>query len=222
MTAPWTQTYMGGKWDLLAPTPKMVDWTEVSFVLSRIHRFGGHTLFPLSVARHSLHVEHYVRKAKGNTRARLYALLHDAHEFVLGDMPTPVQQALTLLSRSYNERLGQPLAVDFKAVLTDLKARTDRAIFTAAGLNAADVHNYRALVHEADLSALMAERQDFMSEPPAPWDAPLESIKFKPLPTLDPSVPVRVRFRKLLDALRADVRKQNKAEGIVPGDGWEF
>lgn len=222
MTSPWTQTLTGQKWDLLAPTPKMVDWSEIAHVLARVPRFAGHTHSALSVARHSLHVEHFVKEAGGNVRARLFAILHDAHEFVLGDMSTPVQQALTLLMRSYNERLGQPLAVDFKTVLADLKARTDRAIFTAAGLNAADVHNYRAMVHDADLTALMSERHMFMEDPPEPWDAALEARAIHPLPSHTPGVAVSVAFLAKITSLRNQVRAQNKAEGIIPGDGWEF
>ena len=164
MTAPWTQTVQGGKWDLLTPLTNTVRWQEVGHALSNIARFNGHTKQFYSVAEHCCVVETIVSRQTQDPRARLLALLHDAHEFVLGDMPTPVQHALARIQPGFTE------------ALQDLKARTDEAIFAAAGLTYTDVSEHSKIVRAADAAALMAERAALMAPSPEPWAAHLEAI----------------------------------------------
>lgn len=171
---PWVLMANGKPWDLLNPTADMVDLTAIAFVLGRIPRFGGHTPRGfVSVAQHSVHVSYLVSALLGmkttpqHHRAVLYGLLHDAHEFVLGDMVTPVSQAVVALA-----------GPDFKPAWAELKARTDRAIFKAAGLPAYMGKGRRALVKQADQIALVLEAQAYMPADPKgnAWGMPTDKI----------------------------------------------
>ena len=73
----------------------------------------------------------------GSPRLAALFILHDAHEWVLGDMITPVVQALSMrvaavASWNYGEAPREDL---FRTALRDLKKRTDAAIFAAAGID---------------------------------------------------------------------------------------
>ena len=68
--------------------PFSVDRTELAASLGRITRYAGS--YPISVLHHSLAVAELVAQRNGSLSAYLYALLHDAHEAIVGDVPTPV------------------------------------------------------------------------------------------------------------------------------------
>lgn len=87
---PWIPTRDGKAIDLTAPDPKSIDPETLAVVLSRICRFGGHTIEHYSVAQHSLLVESMVTIDE----LKLPALLHDAHEayWGLGDIQSPAKR----------------------------------------------------------------------------------------------------------------------------------
>lgn len=169
MTGVWLQTANRRKWSLLNPSPDMVDWSEVAHALSHLCRFTGHTRTFYSVAEHSCKVWEMATLMSDDPRVHLHALLHDGHEFVLGDITTPLQTALRAMSPGFRQHWS------------DLKARTDRAIFAAAGLTDADLAASANLVHHADMAVLMREREVFLGAPPEPWDAHLEAIPPAPV-----------------------------------------
>lgn len=81
------QTYTGISFDLFLPSRNQVDIIDIAHGLSRICRFGGHTVNFYSVAEHSIHVA-----AIASTRLEAkVALMHDAHEAYLGDTITPLK-----------------------------------------------------------------------------------------------------------------------------------
>ena len=88
----------GRRLDILDPSPMDVEIIDIAHGLARVSRWNGQTkgLYPMSVAQHSVMVERFVSKnaAKLDTRWRLAALLHDAPEYVIGDMITPFKYAL--------------------------------------------------------------------------------------------------------------------------------
>jgi hypothetical protein len=88
------QCINGAYFDYLNPTAAMIDIVEIAEVLSRVHRFAGHTLVPYTVAQHSVHVAHAVP-----TRLALWGLLHDAAEAYMGDLPRPLKRLLPEFSR---------------------------------------------------------------------------------------------------------------------------
>ena len=88
-------TLAGRQFDYL--DPKNIDLRDVALGLSRAPRFAGQTGFMYSVAQHSLLVAKLCR-------FRLYALIHDAQEAFLCDLPTPAKEALRALgSEAYDE-----------------------------------------------------------------------------------------------------------------------
>jgi 5'-deoxynucleotidase YfbR-like HD superfamily hydrolase len=106
---------------LLMPDWRDISLDDVAIGLARIPRFLGQSRRKYSVLEHSLHVCGIVaeRDASAAARTRLAALLHDAHEALTGDIPTPVVNALEML---------QPGA---KAAIDRLKAGIDSAISRA-------------------------------------------------------------------------------------------
>jgi uncharacterized protein len=95
MTDRWIQTRSGRKFDLLNPQPSMFDVDDIATVLSRICRFGGHSIRFHSVAEHSCIVHD-----AAEDQHKLAALLHDASESYLVDVPTPIKQ---ILGNGYRE-----------------------------------------------------------------------------------------------------------------------
>src|SRR5690606_19692942 len=93
-TEHWIQTQRGRSVDLLNPTPDDIDPHELASLLSRLHRFGGHTradLPPYTVAQHSVLCS-WMGAEHGGRELLLAALLHDAHEGYLGcDLTRPLK-----------------------------------------------------------------------------------------------------------------------------------
>lgn len=85
------RTYGGRYIDPLNPDPEAIDINDIAHALSNICRFGGHTMRFYSVAEHSLHVMQLVKAPE----LKLCALLHDASEAYLLDIPSPVKHRLT-------------------------------------------------------------------------------------------------------------------------------
>lgn len=83
--------------DVQAPDPALINARDIARGLARRYRFGGHTrddLAPYSVAWHSLFCEMVADQMGLPLEVRLQALLHDAPEYVLGDMITPIKRLL--------------------------------------------------------------------------------------------------------------------------------
>lgn len=167
MSGPWVQTHGGRAWDLLAPSRGMINWHDIASALCIIPRFNGNTLYGrrVSVAQHCMSVADHLDAEGGTSHLVLHGLLHDAHEYVLGDMATPVGHALDAIL---------PGARD---AFAELKHRADIAIFTAAGLDLRRVATEKPRVAAADVAVLMAERDACMSKPPKSWGAELEAVK---------------------------------------------
>src|SRR4051812_2656234 len=86
----WQRMLSGRRLDLLDPSPLDVEIEDIAHGLARVARWNGQTAGDhiFSVAQHSLLVEDVIgRLAPGaDARLRLAALLHDAAEYVIGDM----------------------------------------------------------------------------------------------------------------------------------------
>ncbi len=93
----WQRMLSGRRLDLLDPTPVDIEIEDIAHGLAFVARWNGQTRgdFPYSVAEHSLLVEElFVRAGGALPKWRLAALLHDAPEYVLGDMISPVKAAV--------------------------------------------------------------------------------------------------------------------------------
>jgi uncharacterized protein len=84
----WLQTASGRRLCLLNPKPDQVCIEDVAQGLSNIPRWGGRCRF-FSVAQHSVFVSRLCEPPFA-----LEALLHDAHEAYIGDLPTPLKRLL--------------------------------------------------------------------------------------------------------------------------------
>lgn len=91
------ETVSGVMFDVMNPQPEMVNFEDIAWSLSRQARFNGHTtsLVPYSVAQHSIMVAKRVAKhcPKDCNQADLVraALLHDAPECYISDIPSPIK-----------------------------------------------------------------------------------------------------------------------------------
>jgi 5'-deoxynucleotidase YfbR-like HD superfamily hydrolase len=88
----------GRRLDILDPSPLDVELTDIAHGLARVARWNGQTQgdYPFSVAQHSVLVLEIFRAGleKSDPKSELYALLHDAPEYVMGDIISPFKAAM--------------------------------------------------------------------------------------------------------------------------------
>jgi hypothetical protein len=99
----------GRRLDLLDPSPGDIEIADIAHGLARVARWNGQTIGPnaFSVAQHALIVEAIAdRLGHGwEAPAQLAALLHDAPEYVIGDLISPFKAAIGLDYRTFEQRL---------------------------------------------------------------------------------------------------------------------
>jgi hypothetical protein len=83
------RTYTGKYLDVFNPDPEQIDILDIAHALANTCRFGGHTREFYSVAQHSIMVAELVPP-----ELKLQALMHDAAEAYLTDIPTPIKKRL--------------------------------------------------------------------------------------------------------------------------------
>ncbi|TKA86334.1 HD family hydrolase [Sulfitobacter sp. 15WGC] len=113
----WQRMLSGRRLDLLDPTPVDVEIEDIAHGLAFVARWNGQTRgdYAYSVAEHSLLVETIFARIAPRSPAkwRLAALLHDAPEYVIGDMISPVKAAVGPDYRALDERLTTAVHVRF-------------------------------------------------------------------------------------------------------------
>jgi len=118
----WQRMLSGRRLDLLDPTPVDVEVEDIAHGLAFVARWNGQTRgdWPSSGAEHSWLVEDaYCRQGGNDPRWQLAALLHDAPEYVIGDMISPVKAAVgpgyaeldARLTAAIHLRFGLPAAL---------------------------------------------------------------------------------------------------------------
>ena len=165
----WQRMLSGRRLDLLDPSPLDVEIEDIAHGLARVARWNGQTQGPhiFSVAQHTLLVEQIAKRQVGHLdqRLALALLLHDAPEYVIGDMITPFKAVLGDGYRAVEQRLlaaihlrfGLPAALP--AEVTRLIKSADRA---AAYVEATRLAGFKT-----------AEAGRFFGRPPA-LPAPIE------------------------------------------------
>ncbi|HKR89508.1 MAG TPA: HD family hydrolase [Phenylobacterium sp.] len=107
----------GRRLDLLDPSPMDIEIEDIAHGLARVARWNGQTLgeHAFSVAQHSVVVEEIVAHVQPDIepRWRLAALLHDASEYVIGDMISPFKSALGVDYRTFEDRLEGAIHIRF-------------------------------------------------------------------------------------------------------------
>lgn len=186
----WQRMLSGRRLDLLDPSPLDIEIEDIAHGLARVARWNGQTVgaHAFSVAQHSLVVEDLCRKlAPGWDKSkRLMALLHDASEYVIGDMISPFKAALGL---------------DYKA----FEAKLETAVHLRFGLPAVTPPTVKATIKRADIICAYfeaiqlagfeeAEAKRFFGAPPRGI-----ALKLRPEATAKVQEAFLKRFRSLID-----------------------
>jgi len=113
----WQRMLSGRRLDLLDPSPVDIEIEDIAHGLSRVARWNGQTLgdWAFSVAQHSVLVEDLAARLKPETPAkwRLAVLLHDAPEYVIGDLITPFKAAVGIDYKALERRLMTAVLLRF-------------------------------------------------------------------------------------------------------------
>lgn len=113
----WQRMLSGRRLDLLDPTPVDIEIEDIAHGLAFVARWNGQTRgdWPYSVAEHSLLVEQIFTaiSPKPEPRWQLAALLHDAPEYVIGDMISPVKAAIGSEYGALDDRLSAAIHIRF-------------------------------------------------------------------------------------------------------------
>jgi len=123
----------GRRLDLLDPSPLDVEIADIAHGLARVARWNGQTngAHIFSVAQHTLLVEAVMREKSPriDAKLRLAALLHDAPEYVIGDMISPFKAVIGESYKAVERRLLAAIHIRFglPAVLDDAVERQIKA-----------------------------------------------------------------------------------------------
>lgn len=145
----WQRMLSGRRLDLLDPAPLDIEVEDIAHGLAFVARWNGQTRgdWPYSVAEHSLLVEELFRAIapKAPVRWRMAALLHDAPEYVIGDMISPVKAAVGPGYKEMDVRLAAAVHIRFglPATIPDtVKKQIKRADRMSAWLEATQIAGF--------------------------------------------------------------------------------
>ena len=113
----WQRMLSGRRLDLLDPSPLDIEIEDIAHGLARVARWNGQTKgdCAFSVAQHCALVEHFVHqlRPRASRALRLAALLHDAAEYVIGDLISPFKTAVGLDYKAFENRLARAIHIRF-------------------------------------------------------------------------------------------------------------
>ncbi|MBB5046725.1 hypothetical protein HNR60_001473 [Rhodopseudomonas rhenobacensis] len=113
----WQRMLSGRRLDLLDPSPLDIEIADIAHGLARVARWNGqtHGTHIFSVAQHTLLVEAVMRAhaPRIDRRVRLAALLHDAPEYVVGDMISPFKAVIGGSYKAVEHRLLAAIHIRF-------------------------------------------------------------------------------------------------------------
>jgi 5'-deoxynucleotidase YfbR-like HD superfamily hydrolase len=116
-TRVWQRMLSGRRLDLINPSPLDIEIADIAHGLARVARWNGQTsgAHIFSVAQHTLLVEAVIRAhtPRIDSKVRLAALLHDAPEYVIGDMISPFKAVLGGDYKLVEERLLSAIHIRF-------------------------------------------------------------------------------------------------------------
>ena len=129
----WQRMLSGRRLNLIDPSPLDIEIADIAHGLARVARWNGQTsgAHIFSVAQHTLLVEAVMRERfpRIDVSWRLAALLHDAPEYVIGDMISPFKAVLGEDYKSVEKRLLSAIHIRFglPATLADKVTQTIKA-----------------------------------------------------------------------------------------------
>ncbi|AEH88159.1 hypothetical protein [Mesorhizobium opportunistum] len=169
------QTITGRAFPLTGFTALDIDLHgDVAEGLARICRFGGAVPGnPYCVAQHCVVGADAAMEETRDANIAAYFLLHDAHEYVFGDMTTPVAKWLAVIA---DELYGGSAHGMVETLIATAKARLDMAIWRAAGMPPPG-KTYRAAIADFDLRMLATEQRQLLIPAPKSWGARIDAAK---------------------------------------------
>ncbi|MEM6409107.1 MAG: HD family hydrolase [Pseudomonadota bacterium] len=186
----WQRMLSGRRLDLLDPTPMDIEIEDIAHGLAFVARWNGQTLgdFPYSVAEHSVLVERLFSSLNPTAPVKwqLAALLHDAPEYVIGDMISPVKAAVGPGYAELDDRLTSAIHLRFglpASIPVSVKKQIKRADKISAWLEATQIAGFSK--DEAD---------KFFGAPSANMVLPTH---LKPRPPMDVKADFIARFEEL-------------------------
>jgi uncharacterized protein len=184
-TRVWQRMLSGRRLDLLDPSPLDVEIADIAHGLARVARWNGQTrgAHIFSVAQHTLLVEAVMRvqNPRVDDRIRLAALLHDAPEYVIGDMISPFKAVLGGDYKVVEKRLLAAIHIRFglpPVLAEEVERQIKAADRGAAFLEATDLAGFS----EAEARRLFGRdpgltettRRDYLT----PWSAAKAEKRF--------------------------------------------
>ncbi|WP_319520428.1 HD family hydrolase [uncultured Martelella sp.] len=185
----WQRMLSGRRLDLLDPSPLDVEISDIAHGLARVARWNGQTVgaHAYSVAQHSLVVETiFMHCYKASPEDCQMALLHDAPEYVIGDMISPFKAVVGGGYKSVEKRLEA--AVHLRFGLPPHPSRTLKSRIKAADRIAA----YFEAITLAGFSHAEAKR--FFGEPNG---VSIEMLTVEPMATTDAQTRFLARFSEI-------------------------
>lgn len=173
----WQRMLSGRRLDLLDPSPLDVELVDIAHGLARVARWNGQTVgsHAFSVAQHSLIVEDIFRRCNDATPDELMtALLHDAPEYVIGDMISPFKSVVGGGYKAVEHRLEAAIYLRFGLPAhpgSELKDRIKKADAIAAYFEATMLAGFSA-----------AEARKFFGQPRG---ITKEMLDIEPLPAVE-------------------------------------
>lgn len=177
----WQRMLSGRRLNLLDPSPFDIEIDDIAHGLARVARWNGQTkgAHAFSVAQHCMLVERLAIQLKPNlTREqRLAALLHDAPEYVIGDLISPFKRAVGINYKDLENRLQAAIHIRFglPPTMPDTlhklikKADTGAAYFEATQLAGFDV---------AEAKRFFGEPKGMAYKRLTPWDVAEAQMRF--------------------------------------------
>ena len=153
----WQRMLSGRRLDLLDPSPLDVEIEDIAHGLARVARWNGQTCgnHIFSVAQHTLLTEEIARRRNrgSDRRLALALLLHDAPEYVIGDMISPFKVVIGGAYKAVEQRLLEAIHLRFglprdlpAEIVAIIKAADRGAAFleatTLAGFSAAEARRF--------------------------------------------------------------------------------
>ena len=181
----WQRMLSGRRLDLLDPSPLDIEIADIAHGLARVARWNGQTngAHIFSVAQHTLLVEAVMRDQipRVDVSYRLAALLHDAPEYVIGDMISPFKAVLGGDYKAVEKRLLSAIHIRFglpPVLAQEIERQIKAADRGAAYLEATELAGFAQAearrLFGADPGLPPATRRDYLT----PWTAARAEKRF--------------------------------------------
>lgn len=187
----WQRMLSGRRLDLLDPTPVDIEIEDIAHGLSFVARWNGqtHGEYAYSVTEHSLLVETLYTRLVPNAapKWKLAALLHDAPEYVIGDMISPVKAAVGGGYEALDDRLTAAIHIRFglpAQLPKDVKRKIKQADKVSAWMEAVEIAGFSE-----------SEASKFFGRPDA---ALMEGLRIALRPPMQTRADFVARFEQVL------------------------